>query len=358
MKGPIWELLSASKEKMKINLFVFCFFLVISITAISQIPEKDFYFMFYNVENLFDIHDDPETADEEFTPIGIRHWTNRRLNKKLVNLSKVILNSTGWPTPHLIALCEVENRYVLEKLLKDTPLKTCTYKIIHKDSPDTRGIDVALLYNSNEFYPLDYMYFPLKGNTDTILATREILYVSGILGDADTIHIFVNHWPSRYSGLLESVEGRHIAAQTLRTCIDSVQTRYVNPKIIVAGDFNDQPFDESIALFLKAEKPTGDFENNRLYNLSWPMIKEDIKTMKYQMQWAVFDQLIVSGSLMKPENGLYTMTDWAMIAQLPYLLEKDVRYGGMKLNRTYIGYRYHGGFSDHLPVLLKLRQSP
>lgn len=312
--------------------------------------------MFYNVENLFDIKDNPATSDEEFTPGGARRWTYRRFNKKLLNTSKVILNASGWTPPHLIMLCEVENRFVLEKLLKDTPLKAFPYKIIHKESPDNRGIDVALLYNAEVFYPLEYKYYPLESHTGKKIASREILYVSGILNECDTLHLFGNHWPSRYSGLLESQSGRHLAALILRTCIEKVQERHVNPKIIIAGDFNDQPTNESMLVHLQAMKPEGILYQKNLYNLSLAWLKEDIKTLKYHFQWSVFDQIIVSGSLIESENGSYTKPEWAKIVKLPFLLGKDERYGGMKLFRTYYGYRYQGGFSDHLPVLLKISQ--
>ncbi len=357
MKDPIWELLSESKVKMKIKSFVFCLFLLLNSEIFAQTPEQDIFFMFYNVENLFDTKDDPETSDEEFTPGGARRWTYRRFKKKLLNTSKVILNASGWTPPHLIVVCEVENRYVLDRLLKDTPLNSYPYKIIHKQSPDTRGIDVALLYNSAVFYPLEYAYYPLRNNTGTILDSREIMYVSGTVNETDTLHIFGNHWPSRYSGLLESQPHRYTAARTLRICIEEVQKSHVNPKIIIAGDFNDQPTSESMLLDLNAKEPRGNYNVDSLYNLSLLWIKDDIKTLKYQLQWSVFDQIIVTGSLLQTNHSMFTRPEWAQIVKLPFLLEKDERYGGMKLNRTYVGYRYHGGFSDHLPVLLKIRTS-
>ena len=312
--------------------------------------------MFYNVENLFDPFDDPASADEEFTPKGARRWTYKRFNKKLINTSKVILNAAGWTPPHLIVVCEVENRFVLEKLLNDTPLNAYPYKIIHKESPDTRGIDVAFLYNSDTFYPLEYRYYPLHDPLGEVLKSRELLYVCGILNERDTLHIFGNHWPSRYSGLLESQSGRQIAAQTLRTCIDQVQKNYKNPKIIVSGDFNDQPTDKSITFYLKALEPEAFPGQQNLYNLSQEWLNEEIQTLKYQTQWSVFDQVIVSGSLIEPEKGCYTKPEWARIVKLPFLLEKDERYGGRRLFRTYYGYRYQGGYSDHLPILLQISQ--
>jgi len=326
--------------------------LLTAFLCFSQTNEQGFSVIFYNVENLFDTKDDPKTADEEFTPAGDRHWTFNRLRQKQLNISKVILNSAGWNRPDIVTLCEVENRNLLEQLLAFTPLKSVPYKIIHKESPDDRGIDVAMLYNSNTFSPLNYQYFPLK-NGKGVLETREILYVRGFSGDADTLHFLVNHWPSRYSGLLETRQLRALAARQLRAITDSLNQHFTNPKIIIVGDFNDQPFDESLSKVLAAKKAEDNIEPSILYNLSWNWT-ESSGTLKYQSQWSVFDQVIVSGSLLKPEKGFYTKQQEAKILRLPFLLEPDKKYGGLKPKRTYIGFSYHGGFSDHLPVMLKL----
>lgn len=340
---------------MQINSLFFCFILLLNSSAFSQTTVNEFYFLFYNTENLFDPLDDSQTEDDEFTPQGARRWTWNRFNRKLTAISKVILNASGWTPPHLIALCEVENLYVLDKLLKNTPLQAFPYQIIHKDSPDPRGIDVALIYNSDVFYPLEYRYIPVKVHDGTILKSREMLYVFGILNNADTLHIFANHWPSRYSGLLESQPARNLAARNLHTCITEIQDKHLNPKILIAGDFNDQPSNESLSTYLNAKEVKEYPEKNKIYNLSLPWSNNEIKTLKHQSQWSVFDQILVSGSLMESGSKLFTKSDWAQIITLPFLLEKDEKFGGLRLNRTYIGYRYHGGFSDHLPVLLKIR---
>ena len=200
--------MSELNVKMKNNIQVICIFFLLTNTCFAQTTPNDYHILFYNLENLFDIRNNPATNDEEFTPEGARHWTYNRFKKKIANLSKVILNASGWTPPDLIAVCEAENRYVLERLSKNTPLAKYPYRIIHKESPDPRGIDVALLYNKNTFYPLEYEYFPLTDDKNNTINSREILYVSGILGNIDTIHIFVNHWPSRYSGLLETMDAR------------------------------------------------------------------------------------------------------------------------------------------------------
>lgn len=339
---------------MKISLALFISILFF-ITTSAQNNLTEFSILFYNVENLFDLQNDSLTVDDEFTPEGDRHWTYKRLQKKLLNTSKVILNTSGWNAPSLIALCEIENRYVLEQLRNETPLKTIPYKIIHKDSPDFRGIDVALLYNSDVFYPIEYDYYPLLDRNGNIRKSREILYVSGIMGGIDTVHVFVNHWPSRYSGVMETREFRNNAARLLREKVDALFEQNTLAKIIILGDFNDQPSNESLHKYLNAKSVSGAIKSSELYNLSKAWMKADRGTLKYQSQWFVFDQVIVSGELLQAKNGLSTKSEWATIGSFPALFETDKTHGGTKLNRTYTGFKYNDGFSDHLPVLLKLK---
>lgn len=343
---------------MKNNFLSLIFLLVLTVQIHAQNRQDDFSVLFYNVENLFDTRDDPATIDEEFTPSGDRHWNYTKLNKKLLNISKVIMSAAGWEPPQMIGICEIENRFVLEKLLTDTPLKNYPYKIIHKQSPDERGIDVAFLYNKDSFYPLFYRFYPLIHENDSVEQTREILYVSGILNKTDTLHFFINHWPSRYGGLLETQPLRNLAAATLRAKYDYLQKEFNNPKVIILGDFNDQPRDESIATVLKTKSSEAEFIETDIVNLSGKWQNEEAGTIKYRSQWSVFDQVLVSGSLLLDDSGFVTDPSFAQIVKLPFLLERDERYGGMKIFRTFIGYRYNGGFSDHLPVLLRFKKAP
>lgn len=356
MRDQILVHLSELKRKMKISFFICLFLLIQLFTAYSQ-PFKqaeECHVLFYNVENLFDTLDDPEIKDDEFTAKRDRYWTEKRKSKKLLDLSKAILGSCGWSYPVLIGLCEIENRSVLKELISKTPLQTEGYKIIHKESPDHRGIDVALLYDEQQFYPLSYSNYPMVDKNGEVLATREILYVKGVLHSRDTLHLFINHWPSRYGGLLETEGGRIAAAVRLREQIDSLIARYSSPKIIVMGDFNDQPTNKSIKQHLRALYPVEEVVAGELYNLSLPWMLEKKGTLKYRSKWQVFDQIIVSGHLLKAESGYAACWHCASIVESSYLLESDKRYGGQKPYRTYLGFRYHGGFSDHLPVKLKL----
>ncbi len=330
---------------------VFLFF-----TGILPAQKKpcEYAVLFYNVENLFDLKDNPETLDDDFTAGGNRYWTYERFQRKILRISKVIMSAGGWHPPGMVALCEVENRYVLHRLIEDTPLNRFPFKIIHKESPDDRGIDVAFLYNEEVFYPLEYQYFPLRNEDGSVVETREILSVSGIVGGVDTLHFFVNHWPSRYDGLLETQALRNLAAETLRSLVEAKQENYPGAKVIILGDFNDQPLDESIFDILKAGWISEDKEPGDIVNLSLQWLDEEKGTLKFRSQWSVFDQIMVSGSLLMAKSGITTTGASAQIVKIPFLFEPDQRYGGVKPFRTYSGYTYQEGFSDHLPVLLRL----
>ena len=354
MKDLIWELMSESKKRMKISLFFLYFlFLVFSQQSKAQQNSSDFSILFYNVENLFDTKNEIHTEDDNFTPEGDLHWTNKRLDKKLLNLSKVILNSTGWEFPDIVFLAEIENRYLLEKLIHETPLNKTSFHIVHKESPDRRGIDIGLLYHPKRFYPVEYRYYPLIAGKDTI-ETREILYISGVVNGLDTLHIFCNHWPSRFSGLLETKPLRSASAKLLKSKIDEINKKYHSPKVIIIGDFNDNPEDESLSVELGAGKLEKPISNKELYNLFYDFKRVNSGSLKYQSQWFIFDQIIVNGYLLNAEAGISVNPGDAKILSFPFLLEEDKKYGGLKPYRTYYGYDYQGGFSDHLPILLKL----
>lgn len=312
---------------------------------------KRFRIMFYNVENLFDTADDSLTDDNAFTPAGDLHWTRNRYYTKLNNISKVIIALGGWNPPDVIGLCEIENRQVLSDLVRNTPLLKFNYGIVHINSPDRRGIDVALLYNPKTVRMLDYTQHAVAAKG---LKTRDILLVKSLLG-GDTCYFAVNHWPSRSSGQLESEKHRFVAASLLRRLTDSLMTRSPNAKIVAMGDFNDDPTDESIVNYLGAHVPGHSLSGTQLYNLTRiPGEGPAGGTLKYQGMWNTFDQIMVSGTLLLAKTGLKTVPDSFTIFRFGFLLEPDETYNGSKPFRTYIGFRYHGGFSDHLPVYIDL----
>ena len=304
---------------------------------------------------MFDFADDSLKMDDEFTPEGLRRWSNSRLYSKANRIAKVIIAAGKWNAPAFVGLCEIEDREVLEKLVGHTSLSKYRYKIIHKDSPDPRGIDVALIYRPELFKPFDYEAISLQDPAHPTFKTRDILRISGILNNWDTIHIFVNHWPSRYGGIMETTGYRKLAAETLNKSIQEVYALYPKAKIICMGDFNDSPDGESLSHTLHAVKINNAEVKGELVNLSAQWMSLPVQTLKNWYSWQVFDQWIVSDYFLENTIGLNFIN--AEIFTASFLLEPDAKYGGVKPKRTYIGFKHQEGFSDHLPILLKVRMS-
>ena len=302
--------------------------------------QEEITFMFYNVENLFDVRDDSLTIDEAFLPFGDRHWTYSRFRHKLNCLYKVIAEVGEWQPPAVIALAEVENRYVLEALLQETPLHRYGYEIIHQESPDARGIDVALLYRPDLFGVIDQEFIPV--NLPTRRTTRDILFIKGQLPGQDTVHLYVNHWPSRYNGTKVSEASRMAAAVTLQSHIQSIVTEDPDAKILVTGDFNDTPEDASILALLGASP---------LQNLSHYVFEG---THKHQGEWGILNQWMASASWQEENTAWMIQDKRGKVFHPDWLLEEDETNLGYRPNRTYVGFKYHGGFSDHLPIYLTL----
>ena len=315
-----------------------------------------FRIFFYNTENFFDTIDDPKTEDNEFLPGSKRHWTQKRYYNKLNNIYRVFI-SAGIQPPSLIGLCEIENKSILNDLTQKTPLIKFNYRYLHHDSPDPRGIDVALLYRPDQFKPLQTQYIKIIFPFDTARKTREILYVKGIAFKSDTLHVFVNHWPSRARGQVESIPYREQTARILRHKVDSLSRLNAKNKIIIIGDFNDEPDDLSVSNDLGALNISNTVKESALYNLSagWLKNVQNIGTIKFKGKWQIFDQIIVSGTLIKSSaKELICDINTAKIFAADFLLKDDRVYSGKTLFKTYTGFKYTGGFSDHLPVYLDL----
>jgi len=334
-------------------LSILCFMLFLLLPPECQCQdnsEKDVYtFMFYNVENYFDCEDDSLINDDEFTYNGIRGWNRGRLHEKTERIAKVILASGKWNPPVFVGLCEIENRKVLEVLTKSMTLSKFNYKIIQKDSPDERGIDVAFIYRPDLFRPLNYQSIKIADSTNVTFKTRDILQVCGILNSCDTIHVFVNHWPSRYGGIMETIRYRRLASEALNKAIRNIKKTSPEAKIVCTGDFNDTPRDESIKGLVKSKET----DHAEMINLSDDWMSQEIQTLKNQYTWEVFDQWIVSDSFLN-QNNCYRFLK-AEIMQATFLLEPDTKFGGLKPKRTYVGFKYQDGFSDHLPVLVRIQ---
>jgi hypothetical protein len=302
---------------------------------------------FYNVENLFDTQDDSLKQDDEFLPYGVRGWTPTRLRTKYHNLYKVIagLGNVGQP-PALVGLAEVENRAVLEGLLRHTPLHRQRYQIVHEESPDQRGIDVALLYDPAQFRYLSHEAVPVDLSGISERPTRDILYVRGVLFGSDTVHCFINHWPSRYGGVGGSAPRRQRAAAVLKRRLKALRQECPDARIIITGDFNDGPTDASLRTLVETNGPGSPLVNISEYACAG--------THKYQGEWSTFDQFIVTKNLLNGE-ALKVEEGGAHCYRPDWLAEEDTQHLGFRPRRTYVGYRYHGGFSDHWPVYLQLQ---
>ena len=335
----------------KILIFaLLSFFLTIPLCA-QQESLRKFRVICYNVENYFDCVDDPLTNDSEYLPGGIRGWNQPKYKQKQTNIAKVIAAIGGWDTPALVGLCEVESQKALLDLTRYSSLKSFDYKFIHHDSPDARGVDVALLYHPYQFFPISneaiHIRFPNTSST-----TRDILYVSGTTLYNDTLHVFVNHFPSRLGGELESEERRIFVASVLKAKVDSLFYVHSTPNILIMGDFNDYPTNKSMLEILNAKPLTEVVSETELYNLAYDLHKQGKGTHKYNGEWGMLDQFIVSGSLLNPAHNFYTSLQDIHIFDADFLLENDEKHLGKQPIRTYIGMRYAGGFSDHLPVYL------
>lgn len=309
----------------------------------------------YNVENYFDPFNDSLKNDDEFTPDGPRHWTWEKFKDKQKKIYKVIAAIGGWELPEIIGFCEIENRFVMEDLIKNTPLKWRNYGLVHKESPDERGIDVALLYRKDKFRVMSETFYLIEFPWDLTRKTRDVLYVKGVTHSHDTLHIFMNHWPSRLGGQSESDKNRQFVASIVRSKVDSIFRTNWYANIIIMGDFNDEPDNLSITDVLRAHTKFDNPQPGELYNLAWYM--KEIKGMgslKFQGQWGLIDQFIVSGSLLMKSNSIYTTPDNAKVFNADFLSEKDDAFVGVKPFRMYVGFKYNGGFSDHYPIFLDL----
>lgn len=349
-ENTIFLVKSKKLSYLLLAFFVFPFFTLAQESQLNKDQEKTFRLMFYNVENYFDSFDDSLTNDNEFLPDGIRNWNYSRFLKKRNNIYKTIMAVGAWEPPAIIGLCEIENRFVLNQLVYETPFAQFDYRIIHEESPDRRGIDVALLFNPKVFKVLDHQTITINFPFAPETKTRDILYVKGLVFGKDTLHIFVNHWPSRYGGELSSRPKRIFVAQQLAKHIDSILQKNNDAAIVVMGDFNDYPFNQSIKDELKAGR---DKDSNRLVNLM-PENNYQIGTNKYDGEWGILDQIMVSFGLLLQDKPIF-VDGKAQIFDADFLLREDAKFLGKMPFRTFLGMKYSGGFSDHLPVFVDFK---
>ncbi|MDP5231190.1 MAG: endonuclease/exonuclease/phosphatase family protein [Cellulophaga sp.] len=343
---------------MKIIVFIITCSLTFTLFA-QKISYQIRTIAFYNVENLFDIANDTLTFDDDRTPEGKDNWTLDRYEKKIEHISRVLSeigNDITNTSPDIIGLCEVENNAVIEDLIAHKNLQDKNYGIVHFDSPDERGIDVALLYKKAAFVPNSYkshrlLLFNEDGFRDY---SRDQLVVGGFL-DNEQFYFIVNHWPSRSGGEARSKPNRMAAAELNKRIIDSIVRFDANAKIISMGDLNDDPTSDSLKKVLRTKGKSNNLEPNDLFNPMERLFKKGVGSLAYRDKWNLFDQLFFTANLVSKPKDSYSF--WKAAVFTPsYLLDPSGRYKGYPL-RTYAGGSYVGGYSDHFPVYMYLVKS-
>jgi Endonuclease/Exonuclease/phosphatase family len=361
---------------MKLRKLLYFIILVVGLTAQGQAKKFAIHTVaFYNFENLFDTINGPNN-DEEWLPNGTQRWTGKKYKHKLENLSRVLseigTNDQQKESPTFIGGCEIENRGVLEDLIKQPKLINKDYGIIHFDSPDKRGIDVALLYQKKHFQPTSYINIPLiiyknqennkvkkeeEEKTDDVITTaaedtrvytRDQLLVTGLL-DGEEVNIIVNHWPSRSGGEKKSSPFREAAGALNKKIIDSLYKVNPNAKIMTMGDLNDGTYNKSVKVALGAKLKKTEVQKFDIYNPFEQMAKDGMGTIAYRDAWDIFDQIMVNEELIKTDYSSFRY--WkAGIYNKPYLIQTTGQYKGYPLRHQ----ANDEGFSDHFAVYVYL----
>ena len=337
-------------------------------TVLAQSQQKSFMvhtIAFYNVENLFDTQRDESIYDEEWTPNGERSWDDNKYQQKLENLSRAIaeIGTDENPNmPTILGVSEIENRKVLEDLANMPKLKKASYGIVHYDSPDRRGIDVALFYQTKHFKPTSSKNIPLyiydksdakykdsNNGKGKRVYTRDQLLVTGLL-DGEEMHFIVNHWPSRSGGEKKSSPNREAAAALNKKIIDSLYQINPNAKVITMGDLNDGPYNKSVKEVLDAKGKRDDVKKGGIFNPMYQLYKDGHGTIAYRDAWDVFDQIIFTEPLLSKDYTSFRY--WKVgIFNKPFLVQKSGQYKGYPLRNQLSG---EPGFSDHFPVYIYL----
>jgi len=341
---------------MRIISLIFAF--LIAVMAVKAQESSEYRLVsvgFYNLENLFDTINEEGVTDEEFTPDGKNSWTPDRYLEKLDNMARAIHGiGLGEYTPDgavLLGVCELENASVMEDLANTDILKDRNYKFVHYNSPYYRGMDVALFYQPKYFKVLNSASHELKIPEIENFNTRAQLVVTGIL-DGDTIHVIVNHWPSRSGGEKRSRPLREAAADLSYAIADSLMKIYTDPKIMIMGDLNDDPTNKSIKKHLKAVKVADGMKDDEFYNPYEKLHAQGIGTLGYRDSWNLFDMILVSKGLTNDDYSSYKFYQ-AKVHNEKFLIQQEGRFKGYPW-RTYSYGAYIGGYSDHFPVYVYL----
>jgi len=311
---------------------------------------------FYNLENLFDIDDDPLTNDSEYLPDGANKWDSTKYVNKLLNMSTVIADLATDISPDGIAVlgvAEIENRKVLEDLVAMPLLQKRGYKIVHYNSPDVRGVDVGMLYQEKYFKLKNSKSYRLVFPNDPDYFTRDQLVATGEM-DGEPVSIIVAHWPSRRGGQAASEPNRIEAAKLGRKIIDSLLAENPAAKIILMGDLNDDPINISITQYIKAKGKIAKMADGDMYNVMYDHYKSGNGTLAWNDAWNLFDQMIVSQALVSTDASSYVFHQ-SYVYNKEYIKQQDGNYVGYP-KRTHAGGVYLNGYSDHFPVYMVLKK--
>lgn len=341
------------------RIVLFSLLALLGFTAVQAQKSEVFGVAFYNLENLFDTIPNNELGlDAEFTPAGSRQWDSKKYWSKIDNMASAIAAMTTSTTPYgpaVIGVSEIENRSVLDDLVKADPVKKMMLQVVHHDGPDRRGVDVGLLYNPRLFRLVNVTNHRLHIPTYPSFRTRDQMCVTGILGANDTINIIVNHWPSRLGGQEQSSYLREAAAALSAEIADSIWALHPNQGVIVMGDLNDDPQDKSCAKVLGAKKKQKDVAEHGFFNPWWKMLDDGIGTLAYKGSWNLFDQIIVSGTLLKEHATPGSVYYWrCQVNNFEFLKDGEGSRQGYP-KRTHSGGIWLNGYSDHFPTEIFLR---
>ncbi len=353
---------------MKRNILVsLILLLLLSLTAGAQKTGQNYVIGFYNLENLFDIYDDPVKNDQEFTPEGKNHWTQAKYEKKLHNLATVIRamadNNKRWHT--ILGISEIENRLVIEDLVSQPEIAGANYQIVHYDGPDRRGVDVALLYKPEQFTLLDSESIPFDFNSDidfsdtdtAYFKTRDILMVHGEIA-GEEFAFYVAHLPSRVGGKGGNLRGR--GAEIIYNHSREMERRHPGIKIVVMGDMNDNPTDESMAGYLHGRESIGEVTPEDFYSPYISMLKAGYGSLCYQGVWSIYDLQLVNYNLAcAPDGGLkiqpvtknHGKEYYGVVFKRPWMTTQKGQYKGYPF-RTFSNGSFIGGYSDHYPTYI------
>lgn len=339
---------------MRRKVLVLCFALLSLGSLYAQ--DKPYMVAFYNLENLFDIYDDPEIHDNEFTPEGVKQWTEHKYQKKLANMERVLFDMAAVQReyPVVIGVSEIENRTVLEDLISQPKLKGANYRICHYDSPDARGVDVAFLYRADVFKMEGSDNIKLKVEELPNFRTRDLVVMWGTI-EGEPFYFLVSHWPSRLGGKEASQFKRDACAKQIREIKDSLLAQNPATKVIVMGDFNDDATDASLVKTMGAKGKVKELESGDFFNPYYQMLRAGLGTLAYQDAWNLFDNICVTENLVNAEEGKLRLIKgkkfYGNIFSRPYMLQQEGQYKGYPL-RTFVTNNFQNGFSDHLPVYI------